>query len=40
MRRRLLTMLGLLFILGLSIAAAGCGGGSGDSGGETTAPAD
>ena len=40
MRRRLLTMLGLLCILGLSIAASGCGGGSGDSGGETTAPAD
>ena len=40
MRRRLLTMLGLLCILGLSIAASGCGGGSGDSGGETTVPAD
>jgi branched-chain amino acid transport system substrate-binding protein len=34
-------MLGLLCILGLSIAAAGCGGGSSDSGGgDTTAPAD
>ena len=40
MRRRLLTMLGLLCVLGFAIAAAGCGGGSGDSGGETTPPAD
>ena len=41
MTRRLLTMLGLVCVLGLAIAAAGCGGGSSDSGGgDTTAPAD
>jgi branched-chain amino acid transport system substrate-binding protein len=34
-------MLGLVCVLGLAIAAAGCGGGSSDSGGgDTTAPAD
>ncbi len=41
MRRRLLAMAGLVLVLGLSVTAAGCGGGSDSSGSEeTTAPAD
>jgi branched-chain amino acid transport system substrate-binding protein len=43
MRRRLFALLGAVLVLGLALAAAGCGGGEAggdDGGGEATAPAD
>lgn len=40
MRRRLLALAGLAFVLGLAVAVAGCGGGSGGDQAAATAPAD